>query len=715
MGRKTFLRAGRVAVGVAALLLIGSPSVVAAESVTPPAVAPWVPGQGRVWELVTSAQVAPTLYNTRAISVDGDRVAYMTMGPLPGATNGAPFPSAAVAVRGPDGWENSPVATPYPEQGTLPGYVGFVYFGAQLFDPDLSTWFGLRNLATSLGPGETTDMHLFRWSADGAYTDLADLGPGGQVVGASVDGRRLFVSSGNHLLPADAARTEGRSVYEIAGSSLHLVDVDNSGALLSSCGSSVPGDFDRGGEPIYFPAAVSSDGRRVFFSSRPGCAGPARVFLRENGELTTEISGSQCTLPDCGPEEDVTFVGATPDGARAFLVTAQRLTDDDNDSASDLYRYDVSDQSLTLLSAVSGGPEIAATTTPVHPSTDGSRVYFVAREWDGPNAVGLEDLYVVDSRGTDLVPGLNGAQGGVAGKHEGYLETSADGRYAVYATKEPLSGSDSDSNWDIYRYDAADRSQTLISIGGDASSEASFTTSYFTETVPSHPYRAVSRAGDRIFFRSTGRLLPEDRNEVADVYEWANGSLGLVSSGTGVSSSDFVGSTGDGSTAFFETPQTLVPADRDGGQVDIYAARIGGGFPQPPGPPAECGRSCNRHGGRADATVPADNGGRIEIRHPDAADRRRIAASGWISLLAEVPVAGRLVARARADIGGRSRTVAAKALAVEAPGQTRLRMRLSRPARRLLARGRSLEVELSLHLFGSTTGENLRFTLKGKR
>jgi hypothetical protein len=91
--------------------------------------------------------------------------------------------------------------------------------------------------------------------------------------------------------------------------------------------------------------------------------------------------------------------------------------------------------------------------------------------------------------------------------------------------------------------------------------------------------------------------LVRDTNGTQDVYEWEtagtgtceeadanyfpenDGCLYLISSGDSPFESEFWEATDDGDDAFFTTESSLVP--QDPGSVDLYDARVEGGFPQP--------------------------------------------------------------------------------------------------------------------------------------
>jgi hypothetical protein len=83
------------------------------------------------------------------------------------------------------------------------------------------------------------------------------------------------------------------------------------------------------------------------------------------------------------------------------------------------------------------------------------------------------------------------------------------------------------------------------------------------------------------YFQSKSQLVPEDTNDHFDVYEWRDGKLSLVSTGTAATGAFFSGNSADGRDVFFETRSKLSWQDFDG-VMDVYDARSGGGIPEPP-------------------------------------------------------------------------------------------------------------------------------------
>jgi hypothetical protein len=104
----------------------------------------------------------------------------------------------------------------------------------------------------------------------------------------------------------------------------------------------------------------------------------------------------------------------------------------------------------------------------------------------------------------------------------------------------------------------------------------------------------LSDDGGRLFFHSYEALVPRDTNGAMDVYEWEapeegscteeshafhasnGGCIFLISSGESPFESEFWDASPDGRDVFFSTESSLV--GKDPGQVDIYDARVGGGF-----------------------------------------------------------------------------------------------------------------------------------------
>jgi hypothetical protein len=674
------------------------------------------PGHGRVWELVTTGPTnGVNPFDAQAWGDDGTHVVYLSFGPMPGAPSGD-LASVNLATRGPSGWVKQPIGEPFSQpslevRASQPvavdaSFASWVWRADQPLLPD--------------APPAPQDA-FYRRAPDGALTLLGPVGNVGesQFVAASADAQHAVFQSTAHLLPADAGRVAGSDAYEFAGSELRLLGVDAAGAPLSACGS-VIGNGSLQDDVLTHP--VSRDGTRIWVSApaTSDCGTPMRVYLRGNGTQTVEASASACTRPDCSAPTDVHFAGATRDGSAAFLLTAQQLTDDDVDAGVDLYRYDVAGHTLTRLSAGPPGVSADVAGSVVAISEEGARVWFVASGVlvPGEGEAGHPNLYLSD----------HGTLHFVATADDVDLQqatVSADGRVLAFVTTVQLLPSDSDGQLDVYRYDAQLGSLQQVTLGDGGRGNGLF---FVVFALPGvfHPLqqdhvRYMSADGRRVLFVTSEPLVAEDVNETPDVYEWADGTLGLVSSGRGDATVVYRGLSADGSSAFFTTDETLVSADRNGGDVDLYAARLGGGFPDaPPAPPPCADDACQGPpGARLERPtldtllhVAAPAGPRIHRLGRRA--RARLAGTGRAIVVADVFAAGRVSLLVRALVDGRRLVVARDTADPRSAGPVRLHVQLSAAAGRLLRSGRPLRLTLIVRQADQKAALSLVARLRGK-
>jgi len=135
-----------------------------------------------------------------------------------------------------------------------------------------------------------------------------------------------------------------------------------------------------------------------------------------------------------------------------------------------------------------------------------------------------------------------------------------------------------------------------------------------------HLSHALSDDGRRVFFSSAAPLVPGDANGTVDAYEYdvPSGTVRLLSSGSDPADSWFLDASADGEDAFFVTREQLVGWDVDRA-YDLYDARVGGGFPEPPALTAGCsGDGCR---GVAHAAPPFASLGSATLLLPPAVTR----------------------------------------------------------------------------------------------
>ncbi len=664
------------------------------------------PAHGRAWELVTPPDPSGApVDSVHGIAPDGDRLVYSTVGPVPGAQAGS-LRTPSLAERTPSGWTRVPIGPPY----SVPQFNILAPVTLSGASADMTRWIWSSRIPLTADGPASFDRGIYSSTGAGSRATLLDaVASGFEFSGGSADMRRVVFQSGGALLPEDV-RSGGRQVYERSDAGLRLVGVDNAGAPLSSCGAIV-------GSDSYPPNPISRDGRRIFVTSPDTACGTStkRVYLRADG-ATTEVSASQCSrvTPACSAPADVRFMGATPSGSVVFVATAQQLTDDDRDTAQDLYRYDVASGVLSRVSAGPAGISAAVTATAAYPSADGSRVYFIASGLlvPGKGVVGGANVYLSDGGGLRFVATLVSgdswrAAATIDGRRED-VQITPDGGRLAFMSSAPLTADDTDMRRDVYLYDAVDDRLERVS-GRPGTGNGNFDAGIaqgtsFIQPTAGQQLRSLSVDGRHLFFTTEEALTPDDSNATVDVYEWEEGDVGLVSSGGESTFLRYHTASADGSSVFFGTDASLTPDDDDGGYVDLYVARKGGGFPAPESsPPACAGDECTASPvTRLVRSLPATVGfvaarERLDVLPLSAAARRRAAARGWLTLGVSTGSPGRLAARARARIGRRTRTVASGAARAARPGNVRLRLRLSPAARRRLRAGHALTVDIVVH------------------
>ena len=644
-----------------------------------------VPANGRVWELTTLKNPSSSrVLGNRPLGEDGDRVTYSTVGPPPGSPSGALFGYDASA-RGSSGWLNTPLGPAFKIESTNI-FTLFEPIRPVSFSEDLQTrlWASLVPLTPDGPPeGETA---LYRDVTGQPLELVAPVGIAAPLeyrgfAGISSDGGRIVFDTREHLLPADAGRTTGKSIYAWRNGGLQLVDVDTGGALLSTCGAKISKSN-----------GMAASGDRVFFSVPASCNGTESVYLRnlEDG-TTTEISSSRCAGVDCNAAANVSFAGANRSGSVAYMTTTQQLTDADEDSKRDLYRYDVESGELTLVSGGAPSATGSVDSADASPADVGDRVYFTGSGelLPGESATG-QKLFVADGGGERLV-----AEGSIPTVlEERQIQLTPDGGRALFATSAQVLPSDTDSQADAYLYDAGEEKLTRVSagsIGGNGAFPVGITApsplnQHEFEAGDLRPYHAIDDSGERVFFMTEESLLPEDTNAEFDVYEYAHGALGLISPSYLPLKSDFAGASRDGRTALFATNADLVPADVDGEGRDIYAARLEGGFPKEPEGAACDSSSCplpsqprlTRETPPSSVPLPKGRTRKARLRLLRVAVRPRRNA---VVAVVAPPARGRLVGRLWVRGKHRRIVLARGAKRVKRSGRTRLRLRLTKASR----------------------------------
>jgi hypothetical protein len=328
----------------------------------------------------------------------------------------------------------------------------------------------------------------------------------------SPDGTRVAFDTSEQLVPADTNTTY--DVYERVDGVTRLISAPPGGAAGGGRNEILAGDR------IYFNTYASlvpddTDG------------GLRDVYAESDGSLlliSTPGAGA------VGPNQDAYLLAVSRDGSTAVFATTAHLTGDDDDAClcSDLFE-----------------------------NTDGT-----TRLVSAPSSV---------SGANSLPPG--------------FAAISVDGRRIFFQTRDSLTPDDADDQCpdqtkpyptgclDIYEWH--DGTTRLVSAQESATPTPTNDDDGFNRVTPD--IAGITPDGTHVFFDS-GSLVP---GEPAGLYERFGGHTRLVSAAEPGGSSDnanliyFDGVTSDGGTVFFNTSQSLVPEDTDGGYYDVYE-RVGG-------------------------------------------------------------------------------------------------------------------------------------------
>ena len=423
-------------------------------------------------------------------------------------------------------------------------------------------------------------------------------------------------------------------------------------SLDSSAGTSGENDpvgyweYNRLGSLVH---AVSDDATRVFWSTG-GRSGP--IYLRVNvGQRQSKIAAGKCTQParacTLGVSGTVTtepsfFQAGNPQGTKALFTVRE------GPLAGNLYEFDASSEPAVshLIAEKTFGSSILGA------SEDLARVYFLSeqalpQEQSEGAVQGEPNLYLAEEGRIGFVATLSEEAeisdvSNLYGTAEGspihrVARISPDGSLVFMSNSLALSertadydNTDSNSgrpDAEIYLYDpTADGGKGKLHclscnpsgarpLGRELATDSEGRPGYWgAARVPPfenelYQPRYVSDGGKRVFFDSYDALVLGDTNGKEDVYEWeaagtgscttgnlsyvvaTEGCLHLISSGRSPDDSEFLDASASGSDVFFSTAEGLLPQDY--GLIDIYDARVGGGFPPPAGPAAGCeGETC---------------------------------------------------------------------------------------------------------------------------
>ena len=605
-----------------------------------------------------------------------------------------------------------------------------------------------------LAPSDLDAMTDVYERAGGVTTQVSTGLPGGNgnfgatLQAISADGSRAVFGTYEPLTRDDLDLTS--DVYErssevrlvstgAASSNLQLDVCEPGSATAIACYGLATG---AAGTPVYFttPESLTFDDLDV------GCfAAPARCadVYRRSGEQTTLVSTGTAG------QEGATLLAVSRDGSHAFFTTKAALTSADTDSARDIYERASGTVRLVSAGSVAGAPG-ADVVEDIRVSDDGSRAVFATPERlvaaDTDAAV---DLYERAAGVTTLLSGSN-SPSDVCNRYDrcAAVEIAADGSHVAFETPDSLVPGDGDGAVDVYEHSGGETK--LVSDSGAAPAlldgiSADGARVFFStrdRIVPADTDSAIdvyerfednaelvstgtqngngpqdatfedaSRGGTRVVFSTAEALDPADTDNAIDLYVRAGGETMLVSRGSADERAFYLDMADTGKKVFYGTAERLAAADTDAA-IDVYAADLSGlsAPDEPPSPPSGGGGGDEGGGGGDGSGGGGSGGGGAPQGSPPAsagtasgtpargvlaaAFGKRLTASRAGVVLVKVRCGGAGVCGGRIVIAVRRSTIGRKTFTLAKGSTGTVKVKLSRKARRLLARRKPLKATI---------------------
>ncbi len=561
----------------------------------------------------------------------------------------------------------------------------------------------------------------------------------------SSDGSKLYFESPPSF-PGGSGSAEAEGV---GPPNLYLRDESNSTTTLIADDAQYEGAAQDGTLAFY-----TSGGRLYEFNSTGAMIGqvpPMSSFSISDGQ-----NGAPTAISN--------------DGSHVYFVSTAALPSSDNAQGQgpiadrpNLYVFDTAAATkatafVATLSQVdqpvlTAEPDLAR---PAIPTPDGTVLVFESNaNLTGQNSAAASTLAADASPGDTSITvtsttGFKAGQGIIIGSG---ASSDGEGVTGVSGSTIDLSGPLSFSHstgervdqlapFEIYRYATADGSLTCVSCvptGVLATGNADLGAAGGGSYEPSDNAVPMSSNGSIIFFDSPDPLAPGVNNTglfpngplgpvlTKNVFEWQNGQVSLISDGSSTLGAELDGTTPSGNDVFFNTAAQLVPQETDG-YIDIYDARVNGGFPAGSGasPTCDSAQSCRTTISPSEffpvpstSTLIEPNVGAptFSVRSISPKRRKQFANTGKLKLTVLASSAGRITATASATIDGVHETLSTATAWLFAThgGTATLTLTLNRTARKALAKKHTLVVDIAVSYSESNQVEVAAVTLtKGK-
>jgi hypothetical protein len=426
-------------------------------------------------------------------------------------------------------------------------------------------------LSTRSGAGWATE-NVSSPLQSGAYGDepdgapfrvfATDLSRALMLNGASPPSYSLWEGGAFDPLPKAAGLA-----FEGASPDLHHLVFATDAGLYQWSGGALEAISATPGAALAAPiGAISADGSRVYFTEG------------EDGPLKLREGAATRTLPET-TGTGAAFQAASADGALAYYT-----------AGGTLYRYEAKAGSAKALA--SGVAGVLAV------SSSGADAYY-------QDAAGLKRWH--EGTTTTIVAGGSVATASDYPPATATARVSVDGAHLAFLSAAQIPPFDNldakteapDTELYLYGPPLGGGPARLACASCNPSGErpagpAQVPGARLNGSTIAYRPRALSADGQRLFFDTADKLVSQDTDSRADVYEWeaqgegsctrSPGCVQLISGGRG-EGGRFVDASADGTDAFFLSEESLV--DQDPGSADLYDARAGGGFPEA-GQPIPC-------------------------------------------------------------------------------------------------------------------------------
>ena len=528
------------------------------------------------------------------------------------------------------------------------------------------------------------------------------------------------------------------------------------------------------GSFLNFAGAVTRDTSRIFFqavrqaSPKPAEVGSLGVFVRDSGAAAVDVSLSQTAVANNGASR---YETASADGQHVFFTARYGLaangdtdgptscaivSDSGNGPGCDLYRYSVGDGSLTSVTGENSSPGGAGVGGIIDVSEDGSHVYFAARgqlvqgegNSEAKNLADNDHSVYLAVGGTLKFVGTLGGGGGfttaaaLATKRTAFINpfwtsrVASDGGRLLFASAADMGGLESGGFPEAYLYDAGTDQTICLSCRRDRQPSAAphpFPLPTQDTNSRNVPSVTLTADGRRVFFFSANRLASGATEGQPNLYQWEDGQVSFLASSAPSTTGaplKFAGASASGDDVYFTTVDHYTWEDTDG-KLDVYDARVGGGFPEPPAPPDPCdplaAAGCEGPGagesgpGPVETSKPGDGdltaGPRavVSVAGLTGVQRSRLAAGRKVAVAVRVSRPGAISVRGTATIAGLRAAVLSGSARAQGAGRYRVPVSLSRAAVRRLKRSGSLRVALSVRFSGASKGVTRQVVLRKAR